>query len=599
MRVVGINIIGNDHAIALWDSKTDYFFAISLERITRIKHDKKGLLQIKKEYPEIFSEIDLVCVGSTGDDGRTISMNRKLISTLKNQNLIYETFKPRFIKEEKALYQNLKNNFIKLGINNVIKFFKNKIRKRLSSNKNSHTEVEKYIKSFFNKSSKVVFYEHHYSHAASAYFYSPYKLENNVLVVSIDGFGDGLFSKAYVVNNGVMDSIRESNNWVVTGASTTFKFFSLGILYANFTEAMDLQVNSEEGKVEALAAFGNFDNEIYHKLNKSILIQDGVISGLPGVEKFYDLEWLKMHREKIGKENFCAAIQEFLNNSVLTYLKQLKEITKTDTLCLAGGVVANVIANLKIYESDIFSNIFIVPSMADDGTAIGALAIGAIENNLDFSKNKFSKMPYWGPEIKRNDIEKELFNYKDFITYQYKKNWQEDISNRLKEGQIGALVQGKMEFGPRALGNRSIIASPIFAEMVDKINLNIKKRPKYQPFCPSCLEEERERLFIKSYPNKHMTAAFRLKKEFANKIPSACHIDLTARPQFVDKTDNPDFYKLLVLMKEKTGYGILINTSFNKHGRTIVRTAKDSIIDFLDCKLDFLILGDYLITRKN
>ena len=135
--------------------------------------------------------------------------------------------------------------------------------------------------------------------------------------------------------------------------------------------------------------------------------------------------------------------------------------------------------------------------------------------------------------------------------------------------------------------------------MVDKINLNIKKRPKYQPFCPSCLEEERERLFIKSYPNKHMTAAFRLKKEFANKIPSACHIDLTARPQFVDKTDNPDFYKLLVLMKEKTGYGILINTSFNKHGRTIVRTAKDSIIDFLDCKLDFLILGDYLITRKN
>lgn len=600
MRIVGVNITGNDHAISFWDTNRKEFFAISLERVTRIKHDNKGLQQIKKKYPEYFRNIDMVCVGSKGDDGHSISMNQKLISRLNLRNLIYEKFKPKFLKDQKKLYRNLIRNPLRLGLIDILKAFIFLTEGKLSKSKNSHEIVKKYLTLMFPECRKISFYNHHESHCASSFFLSPFSKKHNVLLVSIDGFGDGHFSKAITTDKDQkFKTIRSSKTWLIPNATTTFNVFSLGILYANFTEAMDLQVNSEEGKVEALAAFGNHNNNIYKKLTASISVVNGEILGLPGIEKFYNLSWLKSVRDELGKKNFCATIQKFLDVTLGIYLEQLKQISKCETLCLSGGVVANVIANLHVFEKKLFKDIYIVPPMADDGTSIGALALGARDQGLEINFTNNSDMPYWGPQISNQEIENELENFKNQVEFTYCPSWQDEISKRLKSGKIGCLVRGKMEFGPRALGNRSIIASPIFADMIDKINVNIKKRPKYQPFCPSCLEEERERLFEDSYLNKHMTAAFRLKKKFYKSIPAACHIDLTARPQFVNEIDNKDYYDLLLKMKEKTGFGVLINTSFNKHGRTIVRTANDALVDFIDCVLDFMVLGDYIVTRKN
>jgi carbamoyltransferase len=163
------------------------------------------------------------------------------------------------------------------------------------------------------------------------------------------------------------------------------------------------------------------------------------------------------------------------------------------------------------------------------------------------------------------------------------------------EKKIGALVMGKAEFGPRSLGNRSIIAVTDDDQVQKFINSNIKKRPSFQPFCPSILYEEKDRLFETSYFNKHMTCAFKMKEEHIGKIPASVHVDGTARVQFVNEEVNPHFYKLLKLIKKKTGYGVLINTSYNLHGRTIVRTANDALTDFIDCNLDFLVLGNYLV----
>ena len=600
MRIVGINITGNDHAISFWDTKKNDFFAISLERITRIKHDNKGLQQIKKHYPEYFKNIDMVCVGSSGDNGHSISMNQRLICRLNLRNFIYEKYKPKYLKDQKKLYEQLTKNPLRLGFIDFLKAGIYFIQGKLSSSKNSHSSVKKYLKVLFPECSQIFFYDHHKSHCASSFFSSPFLNEDNVLLVSIDGFGDGHFSKAIITDkNKKFTTIRVSKTWLIPNATTTFNVFSLGIIYANFTEAMGLQVNSEEGKVEALAAFGNYDQNIYKQLNENIIIKDGEILGLPGIEKFYDLSWLKSIKNNIGEENFCATVQKFLDETLGTYVEQLKQITKSETICLSGGVVANVIANLHVFEKKLFKNIYIVPPMADDGTSVGALALGAIDMGLDVKYANNSEMPYWGPSISNIEIKNELEIFKDKIEFIHYPLWQEEVSRRLESGKIGCIVRGKMEFGPRALGNRSIIASPIFGDMIDRINLNIKKRPKYQPFCPSCLEEERERLFEISYLNKHMTAAFRLKKEFYKSIPAACHIDLTARPQFVNKVDNEEYYNLLLKMKEKTGFGVLINTSFNKHGRTIVRTANDALVDFIDCVLDFMVLGDYLVTKKN
>ena len=177
-------------------------------------------------------------------------------------------------------------------------------------------------------------------------------------------------------------------------------------------------------------------------------------------------------------------------------------------------------------------------------------------------------------------------------------DWPEKAAISVAKGKICALFHGQMEFGPRALGNRSIIANPMLEDTRQKINSTIKRRPSYQPFCPSILEEERERLFNNSFSHKHMAIAFRMKDEFIKDLPCAVHIDGTARPQFVEEKDNPNFYRYLKELKNIMGYGVSINTSFNLHGRTIVRTPKDAVVDFIDCNIDELFIEGYCVKRK-
>lgn len=176
--------------------------------------------------------------------------------------------------------------------------------------------------------------------------------------------------------------------------------------------------------------------------------------------------------------------------------------------------------------------------------------------------------------------------------------WPEDAARAILNGKIVAVFQGKMEFGPRALGNRSILADPRDPNVREKMNLMIKRRPHFQPFCPSILETDREELFITSYPNKHMTMAFRFKEKFRNLFPSACHIDGTARPQFVEESDNSHYFRLLSEIKKITGYGIVVNTSFNLHGRAMVMTPEQALQDFLDCNIDILFIEGYMVMRN-
>ena len=290
-----------------------------------------------------------------------------------------------------------------------------------------------------------------------------------------------------------------------------------------------------------------------------------------------------------------------VENTIVEYLNTAYERYKIPRLAMAGGVCANVIMNLHIFERTPFEELYIFPAMGDDGTAAGAAVLKAIELGYDVSWLKDLEMPYWGPNYSKEDVEKELKKekWKDKIIYKYiGEDWPELAAKMIADGKIISVYQGKMEFGPRALGNRSVLADPRNPETRDKINSTVKRRPWFQPFCPSVLEKERERLFEKSYNHKYMAIAFRIKKEFWDKLPSAMHIDGTARPQFVEENNNPNYYKLIKKFKELTGYGIVVNTSFNLHGRTIVRTPEDAITDFIDCNIDAMFIEGFLVERK-
>ena len=210
-------------------------------------------------------------------------------------------------------------------------------------------------------------------------------------------------------------------------------------------------------------------------------------------------------------------------------------------------------------------------------------------------------MPYWGPHFSNDEIKKSFKKFEDKIVISDETNhlWQKNFAKLITNGKIGGLFQGRMEFGPRALGNRSIIGDARSLKTKERINSVVKGRPNFQPFCPSILEEDREKLFEKSYKNKHMTCAFKMKKEFTTILPSAVHIDNTARPQFVEEKDNVNYYKILREIKKITGYGVVVNTSFNKHGRTMVTKPEDALNDFLNSKLDFICFQGIFVFKKN
>ncbi|MDC1066364.1 carbamoyltransferase C-terminal domain-containing protein, partial [Candidatus Pseudothioglobus singularis] len=378
------------------------------------------------------------------------------------------------------------------------------------------------------------------------------------------------------------------------------KFLSIGRLYNYFTKAMDLRPNSDEGKVEALAAFGEPDKDLYGDLMKATLINKDLLSidfDNKLIEPFYDLSWLKKQRNKIGDESFCASIQSYLEDIMVNYLNIAYEKYPTPNLCISGGVAANIIMSLAIYERTNFKNIYIYPAMADDGLAIGSAILTALSLGEDIKWLKDFNMPYFGDAYSRAEVKRSLDNFDNIFYDDLGDDWPEVAAMSVSQGKICALFHGQMEFGPRALGNRSIIANPMIENTRQKINATIKRRPSYQPFCPSILEEERVRLFETSFSHKHMAIAFRMKQKFIKDLPCAVHIDGTARPQFVEMEDNPNYYRYLKALKSITGYGVSLNTSFNLHGRTIVRTPEDAIIDFIDCNLDELFIEGYRVKR--
>ena len=494
------------------------------------------------------------------------------------------------------------------------------IKEKLFQKNLIFNELKK-IDSNFKDIKKIKFSEHHISHAASAFYPSPF---NEALIITSDGVGEWTTFSVAIGKNEKIEIVKEIN----------FPH-SLGLLYSAFTYYLGFKVNSGEYKVMGLAPYGQpkyadliFNNLVDMKSDGSFKLNMKYFNyptGLTMINQKFSKLFNKEKREPEHElENFhmdiAASIQLVVERIMLKILNNLKQEFNIKNLCMAGGVALNCVVNGKIEKDKIFEKIWIQPAAGDAGCSLGAaLAYWHLELNNKRTVLNHDKMKgsFLGPNFDKEFIKKEL----DILGANYK--YLEDeklynfVSDALSEKQAIGWFQGRAEFGPRALGTRSIIADPRDFEMQKNLNLKIKFRESFRPFAPAILRQDLNSYFDLNIDSPYMLFVstikdkYKLKTEVNNKfgldklyekksiLPAITHVDYSARIQTVHENTNERFYKLLVAFKKKTGCPILVNTSFNVRGEPIVNSPKDAFYCFMGTGLDLLVIENFVLEKAH
>lgn len=446
------------------------------------------------------------------------------------------------------------------------------------------------------KKAEIRWVEHHLAHAASTFYLSGV---NEAAVMSIDGGGEITATLIGHAKDGKINKIKE----IVAPDS-------LGNFYSTMTDYLGFEREDGEYKVMGMAPYGdhgkiNFDHIIYWK-NSSYHCNDDYIWVTRNNRARLDKVYSKKMVREFGPErtgdglsepyiHIAAATQKKLEDMTLrlvdTYLSDI--LKRCGNLVFAGGCALNVTLNRRLLEHPLVKFLWVQPASHDAGTSLGAAVYAAKEAG---EKIQPMKHTYLGPEFSDIEIEEVLKN--SGFPYVKERDITEAVSELIKNGNIAGWFQGKMEWGPRALGNRSILGNPTIAGTADKINEIIKFRENWRPFCPSILKEFAEEILGSAHPAEFMTFSFKAAEKWRSKIPEVVHVDGTLRPQTVDKEANPLYYKLIRRFYEKTGIPVLINTSLNRRGEPMVCSPQDAIVMFGGSGLKYLAIGDYLV-RKN
>ncbi|MFW9972583.1 MAG: carbamoyltransferase [Candidatus Odinarchaeota archaeon] len=445
--------------------------------------------------------------------------------------------------------------------------------KRLKEN---YLKLANHISSDKNK---TIFLEHHLCHASSTFRCSGFE---KALMLTIDGEGDGVSTAVYYA---------ESNNIHLLQAYPASQ--SLGHLYSFLTRTLGLGNFGAEGKTMGLSCYGEIDQDFVNK-NYIKLTSSGYIID----EKIF-LEISKYKRntnsEGLGKKHkdIAATIQFLIENTIIHLISVAHNQHKISNICLAGGVALNCIINSKIKELPFIENVFVQPAANDAGTAMGAAfeVLAKKKKIYNFSLSN----AYLGPSFSNEEIEKILSKIK--LKYEKNYNLSNVVSQLLIDQKIVGWFQGRMEFGPRALGNRSILADPRKFDIKKYINEFVKHREMWRPFAPVILEEEGTCYFDNFFPTPFMTFTQKMKREKIEQLSAVSHIDCTARVQSISKSQNNLLYSILKEFENNTGVPILLNTSFNDNKMPIVCTPLDAIKTFYSTGLDVLVLGNYVIFK--
>lgn len=604
MKILGISAFYHDSAAAII-SDGEIIAAAQEERFTRKKHDEA--------FPVNAVQYCLQEAGITLNEIEAIVFYDKPLLKFERLLETYYGFAPK-------------------GVLSFITSIPVWIKDKLFLKKLIKDELKK-VGDYDAKKLKILFPEHHLSHAASAFYPSPF---DDAAILTIDGVGEWATA-----------SICKGSGKELTVLKELHFPHSIGLLYSAFTYFLGFKVNSGEYKLMGLAPYGNAnskDIQRYVDIIKSQLIdvkEDGSVwlnqkyfSYATALRMVPDRKWEKLFgfprrkAESPLEQHHCdlgLAIQIVTEELVIKMAKEAKRITGSDNLCLAGGVALNCVANGKLQKENIFKNIFIQPAAGDAGGAIGsALAAFHIyfsqDRKIDSSKMDGMKGAYLGPQF--NDAEVELMAKKyqaKFSKYNSFSELTQVVADLLANANVIGWHQGRMEFGPRALGNRSIIADARNPEMQKKLNLKIKYRESFRPFAPSVLAEDVSKYFDfkgispymllvhpiaenrkKDLPNNYNSLNLKEKLyHLRSDIPSITHIDFSARIQTVHEETNPQYYALLTAFKEKTGDSLLVNTSFNVRGEPIVCTPEDAYKCLMRTEMDYLVVGNYLFSKQD
>lgn len=434
---------------------------------------------------------------------------------------------------------------------------------------------------------KITFVDHHLAHASCAYYASGFK---NALVLTLDGAGDGLCGSVSIGENG---ELRRLNSF--KGSA------SLGILYGAATLACDMRYSEDEGKLMSLAAY-SYPAQI-PELNNISMYDEQSKQLVSRNSKKYELLLAEHFKETLlwrhSREAFAFAVQRHVEEQVVKIVRQYIKETGMTNLAVAGGLFSNIVVNMALNEMPEVKNFFVFPHVGDGGLSTGAAYY------VDFKKN--GKMPkrqidnlYYGPEYSDAAIEEVLkrHRHEKQIEYREIKDIERFTAEKIaKENRIMLWFQGRMEYGPRALGNRSVLALASDQKNRNKINIIIKKRPYYQPFASSILEEDAKELLDPCIGvNRFMTVGYKTTEESYKELVAASHIDGSTRPQMLGD-ENKRYRKLIEYVKRETGVGALLNTSFNKHGMPIVMTPEDAIWTLMNTGAEQLAIGNFFVEK--
>lgn len=601
MKILGISAFYHDSAAAIIEDG-NIIAAAQEERFTRKKHDAS--------FPAEAIKFCLKYCGTILNDLDAIVFYDKPLLKFERLLETYYGFAPK-------------------GLRSFLMSMPVWMKEKMFLKRLLHEELSKVDETYQKSKAQLLFPEHHLSHAASAFYPSPYE---DAAILTIDGVGEWATASFCFGNKKSIKILKELH----------FPH-SLGLLYSAFTYFLGFKVNSGEYKLMGLAPYGDssssniekYVNDIKNEMidikdDGSLWLNQDYFDYAVGLTMANNSKWEKLFKfpkrnsESELEQHHCnlgLAIQQITEEIIIKMALELKRLTGSKNLCLAGGVALNCVANGKLINENIFENIYIQPAAGDAGGALGA-ALAAY--HIYFNKDRITVTPdamngsYLGPEY--SDIDIKLMAKKYNAKYTYLANFSEIAIITAKYISDGAAVgwfQDRMEFGPRALGARSIIGDARNEEMQKKLNLKIKYRESFRPFAPSVLEEDCKLYFENVTTSPYMLIvepvvqcrrkdlplnfnSLSLKEKLYYKrsdIPAVTHIDFSARVQTVNKQSNKKYWELINEFKNLTGYGVIVNTSFNVRGEPIVCSPEDAYRCLMRTEMDYLIIGNFIFQK--
>ena len=575
MKILGFNCYGHDSAASLViDNKV--VFAVEEERLNRKKHYGGIPVNAIKECLK-FANITL------SDIDHVTFFWKPGISYSKIPVFLFKYWHkvPSLLREQRSF--SVEEN---LGMLNYLKDMK-----RLPKTLAELFPEEKNLKFKFHMM------EHHFCHAASAFYCSPYE---NAAIMTIDGAGEWTTT---MLAHGTGNTIKK--------IATVDTPYSLGAFYQAISRHLGFKLIEGPGKLMGLASYGDGNAEEYHQMKKLVTLtpQGGFKLDMsyfsyhytrktgvtPKFEKLFGPSKQEGKNWSDHELNVAAAAQHVVEDIYLHMAKHLRTVTGAENLCIAGGVGLNSVSNGLLVKEGVFKNIFVQPAAGDSGTSLGSAML--LNHHILGNKREYvMDTAFLGPGYSDDEYEAEIKKH-NLPYVKTQKRYAEFAAKRLKEGKILGWFQGRMEFGPRALGNRSIIASPLVEEMKNILNARVKFREGFRPFAAIVLEEDCGKYFDSSYPNPYMLMVYNVRPEYLGKLPSITHVDNSVRIQTINEKENPQMRELLEAFKKETGYSVLVNTSFNIKGEPIVGTPHDAVHSFVRADMDYLIIGNFVVAK--